>query len=474
VREHAVRVAEKFLPDSKPLEQALLAMTSDRDPRVQFQLAFTLGQVSGERVMGALADLASQHANDRWFQVAVLSSVHDSARQFFDRLLSKSNLLDKSELLSQTASLIGAKHDPGEIAHFLGTLPRLKQPDAGLSGLTRGFQLAGVRTLRVPGAEALLSRFLNSPSEQVQKAAWETAGYLEMPKLSKRASADAVAPTLSTKKRLNAVRILRSAQFSAAGPVLRKVLESQPASELQSAAIESLAVFDDRSVAATLIVNWKSYDPVARKKALDALLNRRERVPILLQALDNHQLEINAVDAVGRARLLQYPDRAIAERARSLFQSNTGDRMKVVESYQGVLKVTGNPTQGKKIFEEACGKCHLPRKQGDRVGSDLSGITSKTKEELLTSILNPSYAIEPQFTNYIITTTDGGLHDGIIASQTPGTISLRGGSENDETLLRKNIAAMRASSISVMPDDLEKSLSRQDLADVISYLRAGF
>jgi hypothetical protein len=33
---------------------------------------------------------------------------------------------------------------------------------------------------------------------------------------------------------------------------------------------------------------------------------------------------------------------------------------------------------------------------------------------------------------------------------------------------------MRASSISVMPDDLEKSVSRQDLADVISYLRGGF
>jgi putative heme-binding domain-containing protein len=147
--------------------------------------------------------------------------------------------------------------------------------------------------------------------------------------------------------------------------------------------------------------------------------------------------------------------------------------MKLVASYQGVLKLTGNPAHGKKAFEETCGKCHLPRKQGGRVGPDLSGISSKTKEELLTSILNPSYAIEPQFTNYIVTTKDGSLHDGIIANETPGTITLRGGSAQDETLLRQNILDMRASSISVMPDDLEKSLSRQDLADVISYLRGG-
>ena len=247
--------------------------------------------------------------------------------------------------------------------------------------------------------------------------------------------------------------------------MLRKVLESPPASELQSAAIESLAAFDDPSVAATLIANWKSYDPTARTKALDALLNQRDRAPILLQALENHQLEINAVDAAGRARLLQNPDRAMAERARALFQSNTSDRMKVVEGYQGVFKMTGNPVHGKKVFEETCGKCHLPQKQGGRVGPDLSGISNKTKEELLTNILNPSYSIEPQFTNYIVTTKDRGLHDGII--------TLRGGSAQDETLLRKNIVEMRASSISVMPDDLEKSLSRQDLADVISYLRGG-
>jgi putative heme-binding domain-containing protein len=207
--------------------------------------------------------------------------------------------------------------------------------------------------------------------------------------------------------------------------------------------------------------------------ALDALLNRQDRAPMLLHALENHQLEINAVDAAGRARLLQYPDRAIAERARALFLSNNSDRMKLVESYQGVLKMTGSPARGKKVFEETCGKCHLPRKQGGRVGPDLSGISSKTKGELITSILNPSFAIEPQFTNYIVTTKDGGLHDGIIANETPGTITLRGGTAQDETLLRKNILEMRASSISVMPDDLEKSLSQQDLADVISYLRGG-
>jgi hypothetical protein len=290
VREQAVPVAEELLPNSKPLEQALLAMTSDPDTRVEFQLAFTLGQIRGERATEALVDLASRHADDRWFRIAVLSSVQDSAIQFLDRGLLKKKLADQPELLSQLASVIGAKHDPAEIAHFLGALSKVKQPDAALSGLSRGLELGGVKALRVPKAEALMTNFLHSRYEQIQQAAWETVRYIEIPELTRQAAADALVPGLNMTKRLNAVRALRSAPLSVAGPVLRKVLESQPGSELQSAAIESLASFDDLSIATTLIANWKSYDPMARTKALNSLLNQQGRVPILLQALESHQL----------------------------------------------------------------------------------------------------------------------------------------------------------------------------------------
>jgi putative heme-binding domain-containing protein len=136
--------------------------------------------------------------------------------------------------------------------------------------------------------------------------------------------------------------------------------------------------------------------------------------------------------------------------------------------------MAGEVSRGKKAFDANCARCHMPRREGGRVGPDLSGINNKTKEELLTSILNPSLAIEPRFVNYIVTTKDGRMYDGIIANETPGSITLHGGSEEgDQTVLRKNVAEIRASSVSLMPEDLEKSLSKQDLADVIAYLRGG-
>ena len=66
------------------------------------------------------------------------------------------------------------------------------------------------------------------------------------------------------------------------------------------------------------------------------------------------------------------------------------------------------------------------------------------------------------------------MYDGVLSNETPGMITLRGGSdEGDDTILRANIAEMRASSLSLMPDGMEKVLGRQGLADVIAYLQGG-
>jgi putative heme-binding domain-containing protein len=207
-----------------------------------------------------------------------------------------------------------------------------------------------------------------------------------------------------------------------------------------------------------------------------ALLNQRDRIPVLLSALENGQIETASIEIAARARLMEDSDAPIASRAKAIFQNQNSDRARVVAEYQDALKIKGDTTRGKKLFEDNCAKCHMPRRDRDRgrVGPDLSSVNSKTKEELLTSIVNPSSAIDPRFTYYMVTTKDGRMYDGVISNETPGMITLRGGSdEGEETILRANITEMRASSLSLMPDGLEKALGRQGLADVIAYLQGG-
>jgi putative membrane-bound dehydrogenase-like protein len=466
VREHAIRLAEPFLEKSPAVQSALAKMTRDPEARVQFQLALSLPRVS------ALAEIAAQHQQDRWFRLAVLSSASNNAFELFQAMGPR---LTDPDFLTQLASLVGARRNEGEISRFLAAIGKTVTPEAALSGLARGLRLAGVNELKVPGADTLLARYLESDKPAVQTAAWEVARHLELKALVDRAAQDAQASTLPVKRRVTAIRALQGGRYTTVAPILRKVLAAHEGSAIEAAVIESLAAFDNPEIPGALVENWKSYSPEARRQVIAALIGQRDRVPALLTALEKGQIESGSVEMAARARLMDQADLKIAARAKTIFQNQNSDRAKVVAAYQDVVKMKGDIVHGKKLFEENCGKCHLPRHAGARVGPDLSGINNKTREELLTSILNPSYAIEPRFTYYMVTTKDGRVHDGVIANETPGMLTLRGGTEEgDDTILRKNIAEVRASSLSLMPEGLEDSLGKQGLADVITYLRGGF
>ncbi|MFN0123705.1 MAG: PVC-type heme-binding CxxCH protein [Blastocatellia bacterium] len=472
LREHALRLAEKFLAKSKPVQDAALALSRDADVRVRFQAAFTLGQNRDARALAALAALAVEHGGDPWFRMAILSSVNDAAAAFFQLLRTKHPQFENEELFRHLGQLIGGKQDSGEMAKFLSALAALKQPESALTGFAKALQLAGVKDLRVPGAETALAGFLSSPAEATQKAAWDVARFLELRALVEKAVSEAGNAALPPKQRVTAIRALRGGQFSVAAPILKKILDGGDPSEIKIAAVEALAAFDDPSVAATLLAEWKSQTPEVRVKTLDALLSERERMKALLAAVENGQVEKTAVGEERRARLYDHPDKATADQAHKLFAAASDDRAQVVTSYMNALDMQGDVAAGKKVFEANCAKCHIPQRQYGRIGPDLSGINNKTKEELLASILNPGLAIDPRFVNYIVTAKDGRIYAGVLASETPGTVTLRG-LEGEVAILRKNIVEMKASPQSLMPGVFEMMIDRKAMADLIAYLRGG-
>jgi putative membrane-bound dehydrogenase-like protein len=463
IRPHAIQMAEKF----PALEKNILALAADPDARVQFQLALTMGNLKSPAAKPALVALAARYQTDKWIRPAVLSSVANYPGEFFDQLQSKGAVA--KEMTSTLGALVGSRKAPREIRNFVSSLARAGETQAGLAGLARGLKLAGARRLQVPGIEGALTAYLDAGSE----AAWEVARYFDTRGLIDRAAKEAQSAELPVNKRVLAMGALRGATFARAQQVVQTVLASNPPPEVQSAAILALSSFEDPGVAPALLGYWKAFSPEGRSKAVGAMLAQKDRIPILLDALETNKMEVNALEIGARNRLLELSDPKLLERARKILQSAGGDRQKVVMAYQDALALKGEVGHGKQVFEDACARCHQPRKQGGRVGPDLSGINMKTKDELLTAILNPSAAIEQRFVNYLITTTDGRMYDGVLANETPGAVTLRGGSEEDVTILRPQIQEIRASSISLMPEDIEKTLSKQDLADVIAYLRGG-
>jgi putative membrane-bound dehydrogenase-like protein len=482
VRQNALQLAERFLP---ALAAEILGLVDDESSQVQLQLALTLGGMTDDgRAVEAIARLGARYAEDEWFRLAVASAPPNTAMPILMTMLHReadffsAPTEEAAKLLRELSRVAGARRDTQEIAGWLGTLARnrmLSEPvwrAAALNGLAEGIKLEGRVDGIDRGAEQALVAFLQEPNEEVREGAIEVAQYFPLRDLVEKALSDAADETLAVDARIFALRILRGAPFSIAEPVLRSALTSPSPQDVQQTAARTAASFADARVGEVLLTGWRGYGPQVRTTVAEALLARGERVQALLGAIEAGDVDLQGLDSVTRIKLTRYPDAEIQRRSKQLFEKEESDRAAVLSQYQDVLDLTGNVDKGKTAFERECAKCHTPRGERSRVGPNLSGVNNRNAETLLSHILEPSAAIQARYTNYILVTNDGYVHDGLLAGETPGTMTLRGEWE-DITVLRENIAELRTSNVSLMPDGLEETMTRQELADVIAYLRAG-
>ena len=147
------------------------------------------------------------------------------------------------------------------------------------------------------------------------------------------------------------------------------------------------------------------------------------------------------------------------------------ERQKVVDAYRPALDLKGDRTRGKALFKKTCATCHRLENEGYEVGPDLlAALKNKTREQLLLDVLDPSREVDPRYQNYVVTTTKGQTLTGLIATETASSLTLRRGEKAEDVLLRSGIEDITATGKSVMPENLETQLSKQDVADVIEYL----
>ncbi len=481
VRRHGVRLAEKFLGE---LGGVVVALQSDDDPKVRLQVALTLGEIDGSQK--TVAAMAAENAADPWFRAALLTSTNGRPWSVFNRLLSNhrdffadgDDAEGRREFVAELAAQIGASprgDELGLMLQALGGSPRLRPAEwkaAAIQGLGRGLELSGERRLNVPGAEGLFTRWMGDESEAVRQATLEAAQYFALPTMMADARRAAASGDIDVERRVRAVKFLKGATWNEASPALKAILESPAAPELHSAAIETVSSFDQPEAAELLLAGWEGYGPAARTRAVDALIRREGWVTQLLDAVEKEDIAAAAVDPVARIRLTEHPQQTVRDRAAAFFGTATSDRAAVVEEHKDALKLTASVETGKQVFEKNCAKCHLSQAERGRIGPDLSGVNNKTQEELLAHILDPNFEIQSNYTNYIIVTKDGQILDGLLAGESAESVTLRG-EYNDVSVRRSEIEEMRASAVSLMPEGLEKDMSRQDLADVIAYLRAG-
>jgi putative heme-binding domain-containing protein len=110
---------------------------------------------------------------------------------------------------------------------------------------------------------------------------------------------------------------------------------------------------------------------------------------------------------------------------------------------------------------------------GYPVGPDLAALSNKSPQYLLAEILDPSKNVDTRYVEYAATTKAGRVFSGLLAAETATSITLRGQEGKEQVLLRSELEEFQSTGKSLMPEGMEKDLSKQDFADLIAYLGSG-
>jgi putative membrane-bound dehydrogenase-like protein len=442
--------------DAPPLAK-LERLANSPDARLRFQAALQLAQVQDAKKTKPLAQVLSARADDKWTRAAVFSSMGDWSVELLDELANQ-RLAKRQSLapaLAALGQLIAKTRSPQETG---GVIARHLDADFGWRERERTALLGGI----IDG----------SSSSVADLVAGQPKASANVGVIFESARAKASSQGGDGAGRLGSIALLGHSSFAAEGETLLALLSATESRAVRLAAAKAFGRFDNAGVAEALLAKrrWGGYAPGLREAVTGVLLGRSTYHPALMAALESGVVPIHALSPARRGALER--SKPVGARAKKLFAKQAdGDRMKVYELLKPVLKLKTDATVGAKVFTRACALCHTHGSEGYAVGPDLTGLRNQPAETLLLHIIVPNHEVVGGNTMYEVDTKDGQIFAGLLAADTPAQLTLKLPLGFTKTLARSEVKAVRASPLSLMPNELEKTMTRQELANLIAFLK---
>ena len=487
--EHAVRLSEPWITQSTSLQRKILVLANHADDRLRFQVALTLGQMADHpETVNVLQHVIMRKDTDKWTRFAIISSLPESTDQLlekviqeaFDRISRRPSDTENQkaaetdtiiEVIDQLATTVGSRQKEAELRRVL--LAVVSRENVQPAEKSQQRNALKIRLATIIGLAVGIHNRGGAFSETLEKlVAGDTTRQEFVQQLFSKAAWLAQNPQEPMVIRRQALNLLRYAPFETGADALLGIAGKESSQDLRLLAIGVLAGFEDPRIGDALLADFESQSPVLRRAVLDAMLANHERTDLLLDAIEAERFSATELDPQRHSRLLKYEQAEVRQRAEKLLANTiSADRDKVLASYQSALQLKASPQRGRKIFEKNCSTCHRVSNVGHEIGPNISDSFGKATEALLLSILVPNQAIDTNYVSYNVTMANGKVHTGIISQETTSSITLKQAEKKVLTLLREDIEQVRSSGVSFMPDGLEKNIDRQQMADLISYIK---
>jgi len=451
------------------------------DTANSFQLGLSLGEVQDLRettdpVSRRLAVILLKNLKDDWIRAAVFSSVGQRPGRLVAPIFESELFADPANtpplrvVLRELMEMIGAQNNADELNEVLaGTgISLMRERDE------RERHATSLTFAIITGLGRGIARRGGSLSKVIDDV---TSSELAELKVSFRLAIDDAATVArdrnaSVDLRLEAASALQFAPFDFSFPALLKLGTADPVQDIRIRAIDVLAAFDDPMIGAPLLQSFQTETPAVRRRILQAVLRSPARTRLLLLFVEKKLVTVTELDQATVQALTNHKDDVIREQARKLLAAAIpADRKQVLETYQPALTVKADATRGRAVFEKNCVTCHKIGDLGVNVAPDISDSRTKTPAQLLNDILNPNQAIDNNYVSYTVVTKDGKTETGIVSTETASSITLRQAEGKTVLILRQEIDELKSNGISLMPEGLEKNITVEQMADLLSFIK---
>lgn len=197
----------------------------------------------------------------------------------------------------------------------------------------------------------------------------------------------------------------------------------------------------------------------------------------LVKALNTPEMRAKIRTEQIKPILDKYPDAVKAEAAK-LYAELDKARAGEIAKFESLVKELppGDIRRGQVVFHSQkanCKACHTIGYVGGKVGPDLTKIGGiRTDRDLLESIVFPSASFVRSYEPVRVNTKDGRTLNGNIKTDRPDEVVLVVAADQEVRIARDNIEEIVPGQLSVMPSGLDQQMTKQELADLVAFLKA--
>ena len=346
--------------------------------------------------------------------------------------------------------------------------------------------MAGAAVKQIPAAwTAAVEQELTGNDEAVIRAALDAAHALGRSAKSDafnasvtKLAADANRPVDLRLRAIAAITKLPAPLPASLFDFLRgQVAPAQPAMRRAAAASQFARAKLSTKQQHTIIENIATVGPLELTRLLRAVTAKDEATGRALVAALTKAEGLGGISESGlRAALAPFPQ-AVRDAAKPLLKKLAIDveaQAKRLAELESSLK-GGDVGRGHLIFngKAVCITCHKMGYRGGKMGPDLTRIGRvRTERDLLEAIAFPSASFVRGYEPMLLKTKSGEQLAGVILSETATHFELSLGPALERRVPRSDIVEMKPGPVSLMPAGLDRVLTKQELADLIAFLKS--